>query len=587
MREPVQIVELWQPRCSLRFGTAPCVATTAKGPRCYNTWGSCLDRAHYTGTGSIAWRFQKPVQAMVPLYARTGEDIATNALPLLVDVSVSSSRINVGSIRDGEKPLGVTGSVRIRLRDAPFDDQVGDYYRDLRTVSGGSFWSKWAARNPFYANMLVRIYEGEAGQALSAMESRLYVLDNVEGPDSAGNVTLTAVDPLRLTDDKRAMFPRETDMRLSSAISETTTTIVIEASVVADLTDTFGNTTTKYMAIGSEIIGYTGHTGADGVWTLTGVTRGVLGTTAATHAAASGAQRTGRYELMDAWDIAYDLITGHTQVPAAFIDKPAWDAEAGVYLQGYAFSRTVVTPTPVNKLLGELMRDGTFYIWWDERAQTIPLKAIRPESASAAVTDNEHIVAGSLEISREPDERISRLFVYFNQLDPTKGDDPRNFSQMRGRIEADVEAEAAGADIRSKTIYSRWIVSDAQALELTQRLLARYRYSPRYLSVTMVDQTFEIGQIVKVTTRCDTDTEGQARSLRWQIIAAQQVKAGEAVEYQLQEFIYQATRYAVWMADTAVDFDTLTEEQKESGIGGWWSNVDGQMSDGSEGYLWQ
>lgn len=787
MLEPIQIVELWQPRCSLRFGVAPCTASTDDGPRCYNCWGSCLDLTNYKGDGSIAWRFMKPTQALVPLYERTGEHIKTNPLPLLVSVSVRSSKINVGSIRDGERPLGVTGSCTITLKDAPWDDVVGDYYKSLRTVSGGNFWAKWVARNPFYANMRVTIYEGYAGQSLAEMERRLYILDNVTGPDSQGSVTLTAVDPLRLTDNARAQFPRETDMRLSAAIDAATTSITIEAINEHDLWDQFGtnkpekartnlviwserfdnaawaksgvtvtanaavapdgSTTAEkfspnagtaqkgmsqpftgltvgdnltavfyakkgerdkiqiryyggptgvssaytnfdltngtyagtqtgevtmanvgngwwrcrvttqitgdltgqdvgfehidaltsgrsptistgngsdglyiwgaqvqpgiidagyigasgsqvinsligaagpgYILIGSEVIRYNGYSGSLGVFNLIGVARGQLGTTASSHSEDAGVQRVGRYELTDAWDIAHDLLINHTEVPDEFIDKAAWDAEAGVYLQGYAFSRTVTKPTAVNNLLGELLRDGTFYIWWDERSQTIPLKAIRPEHSDMTLSDNTSFVSGSLRIDRVPDERISRVFVYFGQIDPTKGDDPTNFLLMRGRIDADAEREDGGAEIRSKTIYSKWIVTDAQALELNQRLLARYGSIPKYLTVTMTDQTLEIGEVVNVQTRVEVDTEGQPIIKRWQIIAAQQLRHGEAVEYQLQEFIYQATRFGRWTADAEIDYSAATAEYRDGGSSAWWSDDDGKMPDGQQGYRWQ
>ena len=587
MREPVQIVELWQPRCSRRFGVAPCTASLADGPRCYNCWGTCLDKANYLGDGSIAWRFCKPVQAIQPLYERTGDVIGTNALPLLKSVSVASSKINVGSMRNGEKPLGVTGSVTVSFADAPFDDHVGDWYRDERGAKGGNFWAKWVARNPFWANMFLRVYEGFAGDALSAMESRLYVVESIDGPDSDGGVTVKGVDPLRLTDTTRAQFPRETVMSLSGALTIDATTMVIEASIEADLSDAFGNTATSYLAIGSEIIGYTGYSGADGVWTLTGLTRGALGTTASTHSDNDGVQRVGHISAMDAWTIAEYLLVNHTPVPNEFVNVGGeWDAEAGTYLQGYTFTRTVHKPTAVNTLLGELMRDGTFYIWWDERAQKIPLKAVRPETATLSMSDDTHFVAGSLAQDRAPDDRISRLFVYFGIIDPTKGDDPTNFRYMRGRIEGDFEAEAGGADVRSKTIYSRWIATDAQSLELTQRLLARFRSTPRYLTITLMDGAVEIGQVVTVTTRLDLDTEGTPVTRRWQVISAQQVQHGEAIQAQLQEFIYQATRYAVWMADDAPAFADATEAQRELG-GFWWAADDGLMPDGSKGYLWQ
>lgn len=587
MNEPVQIVELWQPRCSLRWSEGDCPATLADGPRCYNCHGTCPVKAAYRGDASITWRFVRPGQYLPPLYERDGEHIKTDPLPLLTGASAVSSKINIGSLRDGEKPLGITGRASASFQDAPFDDYVGDWYVAERASRRGNFWPKFVARNPFQANMRLTIYEGFAGQALSEMEKRLYLVEAINGPSSDGKVTVSAVDPLRLADDKRAKFPRETEIEVYQDFDAVTSAVRVIASLAADMTDPFGNTVIRYMTIGSEIIGYTGQTDeGDGRYLLTGVTRATLGTTAASHGAGDKAQRAGHYQLMDAWDIAFDLITGHTPIPDEFIDKSQWDAEAGVYLQGYQFTRTVPAPQPVNKLLGELMRDATFYIWWDERAQKIPLKAVRPEIATRTISDAGDFVAGSIDIERKPDERISRAVVYYGVIDPTKGDTAENYRHKRGRIDADAENEDGGAEIMEKVIFSRWIISDTHAREMLQRLLARFAYTPVYLPVTMVNDSMRIGDVAQVQTRLITDTEGAERVLRWQVIEAQRVKPAETTRYLLQQFIYQSSRYAAWMAEDAMDFSEAPEELRELG-GSWWAGDDGRMPDGSPGYLWQ
>lgn len=587
MNEPVQIVELWQPRCSLRFGVGACPATLADGPRCFNNWGTCTAKAAYQGDGSITWRFMRPGQHLPPMYERDGEHIKTDPLPLLVDAAPRSAKINIGALRDGEKPLGITGKATVGFLDAPFDDYVGDWYVDQRASRRGNFWAKFAARNPFFANQRLTIYEGLVGQDLAEMEKRLYLVENIDGPSSDGKVTLTAVDPLRLADDRRAKFPRETAIELQADIDDATTTVRVIAALLDDLTDPFGNTAARYLTIGSEILRFTGQTDeGDGRYLLTGVARGQLGTVAASHKAEDKCQRCGHYQLLDAWDIAYDLVANHTPIPTEFVDKAQWDAEAGVYLQGYQFTRTIPAPQPVNKLLGELMRDATFYIWWDERSQTIPLKAVRPEIAVRTVTDAGDFVAGSIDIERKPDQRISRAIVYYGVENPTEGDDPKNYRHKRGRIEADAENEAGGAEVLEKVIFSRWIVSDTHAREMLQRMLARFAYTPVYLPVTMVDDGLRLGDVVRVQTRLITDTEGGEVVLRWQVIEAQRVKAAETTRYLLQQFIYQSVRYGVWMADDAPTFAEADEGQREMG-GMWWSDEDGRMPDGSAGYLWQ
>lgn len=589
MNEPFELVELTQPRCIHRFGIAPCTATPADGPRCYNCPGTCLDRRHYNGAGTITWRFVKPGQSLPALYERVGEHLKTDPLPLLADVSLRSSKINVGALRDGERPLGITGGATVTLQDAPFDDPVGDWYRDRRPSLQGSFWTKWAARNPFYGNMTLTLYEGLVGQSLDQMERRLYLVDTLTGPDSQGRVTLTGLDPLRLTDEKKAQFPPETEIQLQADIDAATTTVRVIPTDPRDISRRdLGNTATLYLTIGSEILGYTGALAeADGRFLLQGVTRGQLGTTAASHAAEDACQRCGYLEEMDAWAIQDFLLRGFTRIPPAYINTAGqWDAEAGTYLQGYRFTRAVPKPTGVNLLSGELMRDATFSIWWDEKAQRIPLKAVRPEISTRTLTDAGDFVAGSLEIRREPEERISRATVYFGVIDPTAADAATNFRQSRTRIAADAEDAEAGAEVISKAIFSRWIVSETHAREMLQRLLARFSRTPRYFSAVLVDDSLKIGDVVSIRSRVDVTTEGAPRAMRWQVIAAQRVRPAETTRYSLQEFLYQADRYGVWMAEDAPDFAEAPEALRALG-GLWWGGEEGTLPDASPGYLWQ
>ena len=123
--------------------------------------------------------------------------------------------------------------------------------------------------------------------------------------------------------------------------------------------------------------------------------RGQLGTTAAAQSANSAAQRVGRYNLLNSWEVIYDLLTQHTDLPAQYIDLTQWASEASLYLDGFAVSATIHEPVAVETLCGEIMQQTSLYIWWDERLQTIPLKAVRPEPARYSVTANQR-PSGSL-----------------------------------------------------------------------------------------------------------------------------------------------------------------------------------------------
>lgn len=595
-REPIQLVGLTQPRCSRRFGVAPCAANIADGPRCYQTFSTCLSVPNISYTGSIEWMFSKsetPSIGASPMltYTRTGEAIRTNPIPSLVSVSEAASRLNVGAARDGESPFGIRSSVSVQFRDILWNDHVGDFYLSQRSGTRGGFWQKWSARNLYFSNMSVTVYEGYRGQALEDMQKRLYIVEKIDGPDAAGNVTLTGIDPLRLADAKRAKFPRVTDMALVNAITNVATTGVIVRAALADLTDTFGNVVgTRYMRIGSEIIAYTGQTETGlgtGQYTLSGVARGQLGTTAAAQSANAAAQRAGRYSVIPAWDAIYNLLTQHTDLPASYINKTQWDAEAALYLEGFDVSATIAEPTPVEQLCGEIMQQTSLYIWWDERLQTIPLKAVRPEPARYSVTDDANILAGSARLTRDADAWFTQLIVYYLQRDPTKGFDPTNFGLVRGRVDGEAELPAAGDTVRQKVIYSRWLINEGQATELTVRLLGRFRRVPRFLSVRLdaKDRTILIGDIVSVQSGTVTDSEGNQTSEVWQVIRVDEIEPGHAVIYDLQEFQFKAARYAVLMADPSPDFVDATAEEKESGC--WLCGIDDKMADGTDGYALQ
>jgi hypothetical protein len=650
-REPIQLVGLTQPRCSRRFGVAPCAATTADGPRCYQTFSTCLSVPNILYDGEIEWLFGKSevlsdavvtpggevtldqedgtalfiesasslfvpsgstglitadaltfvtgdaieggwIGSSNPLltYRRSGEAIRTNPIPSLVSVSESASRLNVGAARDGESPFGIRSSVSVQFRDILWNDHVGDFYLAQRSGTRGGFWQKWAARNLYFSNMYVTVYEGYRGQTLDEMQQRLYIVEKVDGPDASGNVTLSGIDPLRLADSKRAKFPRVTDMALVNAVTISDTTGLVVRAALADLTDTFGNVSTRYMRIASEIIAYTGQTETGvgtGQYTLSGVARGQLGTTAAAQSANAAAQRAGRYSVITAWDAIYDLLTQHTDLPASFINKAQWDAEAALYLEGFDVTTTIAEPTAVEQLCGEIMQQTSLYIWWDERLQTIPLKAVRPEVARVSVTDDANILAGSARLTRDADAWFTQLIVYYLQRDPTKGFDPTNFGLVRGRVDGEAELPAAGDTVRQKVIYSRWLINEAQATELTVRLLGRFRRVPRFLSVRLdaKDRTILIGDVVSVQSGSVTDSEGNATAEVWQVIRVDEIEPGHSVIYDLQEFQFKAARYAVMMATPSPDFSVATTTEKETGC--WLCGIDDKMADGTDGYALQ
>ena len=594
-REPLTIVELEQPRCALRHGVAPCTAT---GRECFQTYWTCGDRENYDPTGSIRWRFAMPEAGVLPLYERDGEHIATNPIYCLRSVSTTSSRINLGAMRTGESPFGVRGSVTVNLTDVQWDDHVGDFYRlDRPEPVRAGFWALWKARNrdPFRGKLMLRVYEGFRGQALSEMQLRAYVVRDVTGPDASGAVTIRGDDPLQLADRQRAMFPRATDIRLVGDVAAGAGPVRVLCGQCAPgagaLSADFGNTgSQRYLRIGREILGYTGWTdeGA-GEYLLTGVTRGTLGTQTAAHQRGDGCQRVGRYENITMAAVVEDLLKHHTEIPNQYINAGGQWGQERPWLRART-SATIPDPEPVETLIGELCRDGGFVIWWDERQQTIPILTLRPpQEAPRLLTDGLNILAGSAQLREAPDDRLTRVAVFYGQVDPTERLDAQaNYRVRRIRVDGEVEGPAADGTIRERQIFSRWIRTDTNAFLVAAAQLQRYRITPEYLTAGLAakDRDLAIGAVVDVETRAILDSLGEPERRRWQVIRAEEVDHGHKVQIEAQAFALEGKRFAVILPNDAPDYASATEEQRAFGC--WLADeTTGLMPNGDDPYLLQ
>ena len=166
-REPLQIVEIEQPFCNLEYGVSPCTAEVGVtgSIKCFNTAKTCQDTANYDQS-PLKLRFCKP-------QSKTPEGVF--CIPSLMSVKTSPTIINVVGGSRSKGPLGVRAEVSVQISDHPYSDLVVDKYRTERSyiaTDRGTFWSKWIARNPYYNNYILRVYDGYVGQELADMRMR-------------------------------------------------------------------------------------------------------------------------------------------------------------------------------------------------------------------------------------------------------------------------------------------------------------------------------------------------------------------------------------------------------------------------------
>jgi hypothetical protein len=418
--------------------------------------------------------------------------------------------------------------------------------------------------------------------------ARSYFIDSIQGPDSTGRVQIVAKDPLKLADRQKAQVPTPSRGTLRVGLNTTDTTIDIGLSVVADYP------APGIVRIDDELITYTTSAietiSSINYVRLTGVTRATNGTIAASHAAATLVQICTEYNNQQVWDVVYDLLTTYAGIDTAFIPYSDWDSEGTVWLAQFNVSAILSQPRGVGEILGEILEQVLLYIWWDERDQEIKLRAIRPLIGNAPTfSDNANIIENTVGLTTDPKNRVSQIWVYFDQSNKAEAlDKESNFKKLRIRADLEAESPEKYGESRVRKIYARWIQNDAQAINLSARLLGASFENPKILKlrVDAKDRAVWTADIVDVLHRNIVDFTGSPTFERYQVLSVEEVLPGEVVQYEMQKFIFKGTRFGFYMADTAPTYAAATQDEKD-GNAAWYSDANGLMADGLSGWEYQ
>ena len=589
MTRPVQVIELRQKRCSLRYGVGACTAPIAEDTvKCFQTYATCQAKDVFNQEGGLSWYFHRSGDPVPPTAALAGNDfIYPPSIPILQTVRTNPTRINLGSVREGESPFGMRGTLSVTLEDFEFRNQFGDFYADEREVRGslGRLLLAWLGEAVPQLEMY--LYTGtSADAALTDMTVRRYDVTNIS-PPSGGTWTIEAIDPLGKAERKKAQFPPATDLRLLFDINATQTEVVV-SGLETDLSKPMGNDGYFYARIGSEVIRYTGYTAEGPDWKITGITRGMFGSEQGNHSAETNMQRAGHYESIQYWQMVYDLLANHTTIDSSLIPYDTkWAAEGASWLSTLKGTGTFTEPRAVTEVCAEAMRDGMFSIWWDDQEQEILMLANRqPERPTITLTERNAIVRSSLK--RTPDDRRTRVTIYYDRRDPTENlDEGRNYRQQRIRIDLETEGpNFADETVRNLVWYSPLLRTDLNAILVQAAFLLRYRETPRYLELELAakDANLRVGDVVFIESYDEIDTLGNPKTEAWQIIEREELEPGFAYRILAQSFIL-FERPAFIMENDAPAFADATDEEKERAC--FMAGEDELMPDGSNPYVIQ
>lgn len=549
-REPVTIVEMDLDYCQLTYGVAPCAAVlgTTGAIKCFNTRKTCQDSTNYTPAVKT-YRFSDKV---LPVGAPV-------AIPSLQSVTILPSKIDPG------KSLGQRATVTLTFKDHRLADYGIDKYISERTYDSGkqgTFWGKLIARNPYYQNRTLRVMRGYWSDHYDAanFQTRVYIIDSISGPDANDNVTVVAKDLLKLIDDQRAQAPTPNTGMLAADITDSATSATLSPAGIGDSE----YPTSGYIAIGDEIMAFTRIGDA-----LT-LTRAQYDTDFASHSTGDAVQVCLIYTKQKIQDVIYDLLTNQSliPIPTSYIDKVAWDAEAAIWVPDFIITALIMKSEGITKLVSELCQQGLIYIWWDEIAQKVAFKAIRPPrwNENVSIDETSNVVADSVSITAQPKDRISEVWVYFGPIDLGKNlDKASNYRNLQVEVDTDAESTAEYGEQRIMVIMSRWLPTDTTvpAQLLGQRLIAARRDNPRRIMVTLdaKDSALWTGGYAQLTSKRLQDPTGAAAPTNLQVLSVTEKQAGTTYQYELVDSFFQG-RYGFITPNTEPSYSAATIAQK-------------------------
>jgi len=573
-----------------------CAATGSAGEECYNTYASCQDTDNFS---KILKRYR--------FFQSSNElPIGEKGYPCLT----GKPRFTPCQI-DPKGSLGRRGIVAVNFEDFADDDVETDPYYSTRTYdpeSQGTFFGKLKKRMPYYKGRLMKVKQGFLNDSFSwnDFQSKTYVIDSLD-VDLSGRVSIKGKDMLKLADDKRSVAPEASTGTLSAAYTAgVSTTLVLQTGEGTDYnTDPFtgsaiSGSVVGYVRVGDNVLQYTG-VSTD---TLTGVTGGHFGSEDADAAIDDSVQQCLYLDDKNAIDIIHYLLNTGAGIPETYLPYDAglatptgtndeWDEEFDSWLSGNDLTHIITEPTGIKELLQRICEQNLIYMWFNEIDQEIKLKAIAPSLGNEippTLNEDSHIVEGSVDIVDNEKNRISQIWVYYDQINVTEDrEDPANYNRLKLQVDTtnDSENENAYAEKAIRVIYADWFTSGNAGLIITLagRLLSRYSGTPKKVKFQLDNKDSSIwsGSSLKLQSKYFQDFDGSTLTQNLQVLKAHDDHDKQLVYLEGETWDFVVNRYGFIAANSMGDY--TAESTANQDAYGFISQNDEEYSNGDAAHL--
>lgn len=453
--------------------------------------------------------------------------------------------------------------------------QVVCRFKDFSMATGGNYFRRLLALNPYYINRKLIITTGsyaEGATDLTGFSDRLYFIKKINGPDQDGIVSVEASDVLTLLDESQC--PAESNGNLFSALNDSATGVIN----IGDNTG-FG---VGHAIIDSEVVIISGLSGSDSIVITT---RGAAGTEASEHDAGSPVRQI-YASAGNVVDILYGLIELYSEIYAGdFIDSADWDYERDNFLASEDCEVWVTESKKTSEIIDALCKQFYINLWWDDESQLIRMKTIGPQLTSAATwTDEANILNTKFDIVRDQKNVITQVWVYYGKIKKTGGDGAENFKNLFITADGALESDFGAPSIRK--IYASYIPdgSTGTASRLGSRLIAQNREPLEItLEVDDADSGVNVGDAILINSDLIQDSAGAAVSKLFRITEKRKIEFNRYRYGLVFTGIMTGARYGIIGPDELPDYLDATFSDR-----GYGYIADGDpplMSNGDDPYL--
>lgn len=430
-------------------------------------------------------------------------------------ISYNSAEVDVG------ESIGSPATLKFTLQDITGNDDLVVPYTDKRS-SAGTFWGRTFARNP-YPNGRKVIYRSGLRNAGTFGDpdwvERHFIIDSASV--SGGNASFSCLDPIILTEDKKAKMPVVSPAQLSAAITGSPGTF----SYVNAPSYYFGAmAATIYVRIDSEVIKCT----VSGATQLTVVTRGYR-SESKDHEAGATIQDCVRFAGTHVIDAIVFALENYSSMPASYIDDytavkaliPTVDLDEAIISKSQS----------VAEFISSMVKLGNLIFYFDESAlkiviDYIPELSIQPIS----IDETEHILRGSVNVNENTKEQYTRFAQLWAPVDVTKDAD-ENYSINYLAANLDVESPSKMGEINEKKTFKSPLLTNSAgdsliATSYCARVVSGAEKSPRIVTAVInagsIGPTqggdLKLGSIVNLVTKENQDIDGIPNAELFQVL---------------------------------------------------------------------